>query len=137
MSTNRDKQDVKQGLPKTITVTVPLRFERRGGRKVVMSPVSYAPAPVRHDNALIKALARAFRWRRMIESGEYPSITELAKAEKINQSYACRLLRLSLLAPSLIEAILNGTQPKQLQLHNLLKPLPVHWARQVRLLSQL
>ncbi len=105
MRTIRGNQDITQRLPKTITVTVPLRFERRGGRKVVISPAAYAPPPARYDNALIKALARAFRWRRMIESGDYSSITELAKAEKINQSYACRLLRLTLLAPHIVEAI--------------------------------
>lgn len=134
MTTNRGRLDFKQGLPKTITVTVPLHFERRGGRKVVISPVPYTPPPPRHDNALIKALARAFRWRRMIESGDYPSITELAKAEKINQSYACRLLRLTLLAPAIVEAILDGTQQEGLQLANLLRPTSIEWATQVQIL---
>jgi hypothetical protein len=71
----------------------------------------------------------------MIESGEYPSITELAKAEKINQSYACRLLRLTLLAPGIIEMLLNGTQPKELQLGDVLRPLPADWPSQKRLLK--
>lgn len=119
-------------LPATITVTVPIKFERRGGRKTVISPVSYAPPAPKHDNALIKALARAFRWRRMIETGEYGSITELARAEKINQSYACRLLRLTLLAPQIVETILNGKQPSALQLNQLLRPLPVEWSLQAR-----
>ncbi len=123
-------------LPKTITVIVPLRFERRGGRKVVISPVAYAPPPPRHDNALIKALARAFRWRRMIESGDYSSITELAEAEKINQSYACRLMRLTLLAPAIVEAVLDGRQPKGLQLDHILRPLPVDWQKQVSMLLE-
>lgn len=132
MSTNRGKQDFKQGLPKTITVTVPLRFERRGGRKVVISPVPYAPPPPRHDNALIKALARAFRWRRLIESGEYPSITELARVEKINQSYACRLLRLTLLAPAIVEAILDGRQQPALTLEMLMRPVGGGWEEQMK-----
>jgi hypothetical protein len=136
MTTNRSRLDFKQSLPKTITVTVPLRFERRGGRKVVISPVPYTPPPPRHDNALIKALARAYRWRRLIERGEYPSITELAKAEKINQSYACRLLRLTLLAPVIVESILDGTQPKGLQLDRILRPLPVDWQKQVSMVLE-
>jgi hypothetical protein len=55
-----------------------------------------------------KAVARAHRWKRMLESGAYASIGELAEAEKINQSYLCRVLRLSLLAPDIIEGALNG-----------------------------
>lgn len=117
--------------PKTVVVSVPIRFSRRGGRKTVISPVPYAPVPTKFDNALIKALARAHRWRRMIEAGEYASISELAKSEKINQSYACRLLRLTLLAPAIVEAILNGTQPPRLQLGELLRPIPLEWDRQV------
>ena len=131
MSRDRSQLDQRHGLPKTITVTVPMRFERRGGRRTIISPVPYALA-ARHDNALIKALARAHRWRRMIEIGEYLSVTELAKAERINQSYACRLLRLTLLAPVIIEAILNGKQPQDMQLNRLLRPLPVEWKRQLR-----
>lgn len=122
-------------LPKTITVTVPIEFVRRGGRKTVINPVPYAPSPPKHDNAIVKALARAHRWRRMIEAGEYSSITELAKAEKINESYTCRLLRLTLLAPELVEQILDGRQKYDLQLNHLLKPLPLEWHRQIRDLS--
>ena len=120
-------------LPSTLTVHVPLTMHLRGGRKTVISPVpvSYQSAPkARFDNALIKAIARAHRWRVMIEQGPYPSITELAKAEGVNQSYACRLLRLTLLAPEIIDAILNGAQPPPLQLAHLLRPFPVRWAQQ-------
>ena len=131
MSRSESQPDLRSGLPRTITVTVPIQFERRGGRKTVISPVPYTPPPPKYDNALVKAIARAHRWRRTIESGEYPSITELAKAEKVNQSYACRLLCLTLLAPVIVEAILNGKQPQGLQLNHLLRPLPVEWKRQL------
>ena len=131
MSRARSQLDQRHGLPKTITVTVPMQFERRGGRKTIISPVPYAPPPPKYDNALVKAIARAHRWRRLIETGEYPSITELAKAERINQSYACRLMRLTLLAPVIVEAILDGKQPQDLQLNQLVRPLPVEWERQL------
>jgi hypothetical protein len=86
-------------LPTTITVALPISFARRGGRKAIIGPVPHmTPAP-KYDNALIKALARGHRWRRMIETGGDSSVTELAKGEKLNESYACRILRLSLLAP--------------------------------------
>ena len=91
------------------------------------------PAP-KYDNALINALARGYRWRRMIETGEYSSIAELAHGEKMNESYTCRLLRLTLLAPKIVETILNGRQPNDLQLSQLLRPLPASWGDQVRCL---
>jgi hypothetical protein len=72
----------------------------------------------------------------MIESGDYSSITELAEAEKINQSYACRLMRLTLLAPAIVEAVLDGRQPKGLQLDHILRPLPVDWQKQVSMLLE-
>jgi hypothetical protein len=125
---------VARPLPTTITVALPIGFARRGGRKTIIGPVPrMTPAP-KYDNALVKALARAIRWRRMIETGAYPSIAELAKGEKVNESYACRLLRLTLLAPEIVECILNGRQPGGLQLSQLLRPLPVDWKSQVRLL---
>lgn len=135
MSRGKTEAPRRDSLPKTITITVPIHFVRRGGRKTVISPVPYAPQPPKHDNAILKALARAHRWRRMIETGEYSSITELAKAEKINESYACRLLRLTLLAPDLVEQIIDGRQKDELQLNQLLKPLPLEWHRQICLFS--
>jgi hypothetical protein len=79
---------------------------------------------------MVKAIARAHRWRQLIESGEYASITELAAAEKINQSYVCRILRLTLLAPKIVEAILGGRQRVGMDLAMLIKPFPIDWRRQ-------
>jgi len=119
----------------TITVHVPMTFTVRGGRKTILSDAVPAPPQPRIDNALLKALARAHRWRRMIESGEYASITELAKAEGVNQSYACRMLRLSLLAPSIVTAILDSRHDSDVMLKQLLKPLPVRWDEQNAMLK--
>jgi len=122
--------------PSTITVHVPMTFTIRGGRKTVISEAVRAPPQPRIDNALLKALARAYRWRRKIESGEYPSITELAKAEGANESYACRLLRLTLLAPAIVTEILNGQQTKDLMLKKLTRPFPLLWEEQVEMFSE-
>jgi hypothetical protein len=119
----------------TITVHVPMTFTVRGGRKTILSDAAPAPPQPRIDNALLKALARAHRWRRMIESGEYTSISELAKTEGVNQSYACRMLRLSLLAPSIVTAILDGRQDSDVMLKQLMKPLPVRWDEQIATLK--
>jgi len=111
-----------------------MTFTVRGGRKTIISEIVQAPPQPRIDNALLKALARAHRWRRMIENGEYASITELSKAEGVNQSYACRLLRLTLLAPTVITDILNGRRTSDLMLERLMKPLPAPWDEQTKAL---
>jgi hypothetical protein len=80
---------------------------------------------------MVKAIARAFRWRDMLESGEYATIREIAAAEKINESYAGRVLRLTLLAPELVEAIMQGRQPAWLGLNVLMKGLPALWSEQL------
>jgi hypothetical protein len=109
-----------------------VNFLQRGGRKQILSPAGAAPwsAAPRVDSALVKAVVRAHRWREMLENGEYTSSAELAKAHKINDSYLSRILRLTLVAPDIIEAILSGRQPSSLQLDDLLKPLPAAWEQQ-------
>ena len=87
------------------------------------------PRP-RIDSALVKAIARAHRWQRMLESGGYSSLTELAAAEKINLSYMSRVLRLTLLAPEIVEVILDGRQQEGMSLPALMKGFPVEWKRQ-------
>jgi hypothetical protein len=117
----------------TITVRVPISIRKRGGRKLVLAPEGVdldVHISRRFDNALVKAIARAFRWRDMLEGGDYATIREIANAEKINESYVGRLLRLTLLAPDIVETILCGRQPAELQLENLLQRLPVGWREQ-------
>jgi hypothetical protein len=117
---------------RTATVSIPITFRQRGGRKQILTPpgtTPWLPAP-RLDTALVKAIVRAHRWRLMLESGEYTSSAELAKAEKVNPSYLSRILRLTLIAPDIVEAILGGRQSSMLQLDGLLKPLPPLWTRQ-------
>jgi len=117
---------------RTAVVSISVSFLQRGGRKQILSPpgtAQWSPAP-RVDCALVKAVVRAHRWRHLLESGEYSSSAELAKSEKVNDSYLSRILRLTLLAPDLIEAILAGRQASTLQLDDLLKPLPAAWERQ-------
>jgi hypothetical protein len=112
--------------PQTLTVVIPLSVKKRGGRKVVITP-NVLEIERRQDITLIKAVARAFRWRRMLEEGRFATLTELAEAEKINRSYLCRILRLTLLAPDIVEAILDGRQPEGMTLPGLMEPFPVDW----------
>jgi hypothetical protein len=117
---------------RTLIIRVPLPPRRRGGRKFVVGPggITWTGRRVVVDNAVVKALGRAHRWKAMLESGEFASVTELAKAEKINLSYLCRVLRLTLLAPEIVEAILDGQQFSGLELSDLLRPLSVIWTQQ-------
>ncbi len=119
------------GAAQMLTVRVPLAVRKRGGRKLVVTPGSTMNrGPSGADSTLVKALARAFRWRRMMETGRYGTIDELPAAEKINSSYVSRLLRLTLLAPDIVEAILDGRQAEGMNLPGLMEPFPVEWARQ-------
>jgi ABC-type nitrate/sulfonate/bicarbonate transport system substrate-binding protein len=115
----------------TITVHIPLTFRKRGGRKRVVTPdgAEWAPRP-RVDNAMVKALARAFRWRKMLDDGVYATIEDLAKAKGINATYVSRVLRLTLLAPNTVDAILDGRQQTELQLDDLLTGFPLEWETQ-------
>jgi hypothetical protein len=112
-----------------LTVRVPLAVRKpRGGRKLILTPGGMAlRGASAADTTLVKALARAFRWRRMLETGRYGTIDELAAAEKINSSYVSRLLRPTLLAPDIVEAILDGRQPEGMTLPGLLKGVEVMW----------
>jgi hypothetical protein len=102
-----------------LTIHVPMRFQKRGGRKVIIAPEgnsSWPPKCSNRDQTLIRALARAHRWHRMLEAGEFNTVADLARAEKTGISYLSRILRLSLLAPDIKIAILDGKQPEGLKL---------------------
>jgi hypothetical protein len=116
----------------TLIIRIPMRLQRRGGRKLIMTPEGVAPvAPKpRRDETLIRALVRAHRWRRRIESGQTKSITDLAEQEGVTDAYVCRLLPLTCLAPDIVEAILDGRQPKGLRLAEVLGNGPLSWNEQ-------
>ena len=113
----------------TMTIHVPFRVVKRGGRKEMVLPEGAAQAP-KPDNTLVKALARAFRWKRMLESGDFASISELAEKEGIAFTYMARLMRLSLLSPELVDAVMDGRHPANITLANLMDPFPADWKEQ-------
>lgn len=121
-------------IPETVTIHIPFRVVKHGGRKEMQLPDS-AAQPRRTDNTLVKALARAFRWKRMLESGEFATIAELAEREGIAPSYMTRVLRLTLLAPDVVQAILDGRQGPEVTLARALEQLPENWAEQRQYLS--
>jgi hypothetical protein len=118
-----------KAVPETVTLHVPFRVVKRGGRKEMQLPDGAMPSR-RIDSTLVKALARAFRWKRMLESGEFMSISELAEREGIAFTYMARLMRLSLLAPEIVDAIMDGRQPATVTLGKLMDPFPLDWDEQ-------
>jgi hypothetical protein len=90
----------------------------------------------RTDSTLVKALARAFRWKRILESGEFATIAELAEHEGIAPSYMTRVLRLTLLAPDIAEAILDGKRGPEVTLARVLEPFSLEWVEQTNHLAQ-
>ncbi len=118
---------------RTLVVRIPFTLRRQGGRKQVVTPANAAPwiptAP-RVDATLIKAVVRGHRWLEMLETGRYATIRDLAKAEKINESYLGRVLRLTLLSPGIFETILSGHQASGLELADFFKPFPLDWEKQ-------
>lgn len=120
--------------PETATVHVPFRLVKRGGRKeMVLPPEANARRNV--NDALLKALARAFRWKRILDSGGFSTIADLAQREQIAAPFLTRTMRLAQLAPDLVEAILDGRQPRGLTLEALREPLPSDWSEQRRHLT--
>ena len=122
---------------RTPAVRIPMAFKRRGGRKRIVAPDGadgLAAEPPRPDGTALRALARAWRWHRQLEAGAHPSIKALSRAEGVHHAYVGKLLRLALLAPDIVEAVLDGRLPKGLKLEELVRPLPADWAEQRRVL---
>lgn len=117
----------------TVTVSVPFAIRKRGGRKLVITPDGVAvptqPRP-RVDSTLLKALARGFRWQKMLREGHYQTLEEVAADENINPSYVSRVLRMTLLAPEIVEAILAGRQPEELTMARAMQPFSTIWLEQ-------
>ena len=115
----------------TIVVTIPMQLRRRGGRKLIIAPdgMEMAP-PAPKDDALARLVAKAHHWLKLLESGKAPSIQAIAEQENIDKSYAAKVLRLTLLAPDIVVAILDGRQPDVLTWRELARPFPVLWEKQ-------
>jgi hypothetical protein len=116
-----------------ISIEIPMAFKKRGGRKVIVLPDGSHGHPIPAatiDSSMIKAIARAFRWQKLLENGTYSCLDDIAKSEKICASFISRVVRLSLLAPDIVDAILDGRQPAHLTLKTLLGPFPLEWSDQ-------
>jgi hypothetical protein len=125
----------------TLVVRIPMRFQRGGGRKRIVAPDGCELSPSskqQPDGTLVKALARAWRWQRMFDYGVYTSVSEIGETEGVDKGYVSRILRLALLAPDIVEAILADSTDQGMMLEQLERPLPAGWEQQrPRILSTL
>lgn len=116
-----------------ISIEIPMTFKKRGGRRVIVLPDGSHGHPSSEatiDNAMVKAIARAFRWQKLLENGTYSCIDDIAKAERICPSFVGKVFRLALLAPDIVDAILDGKQPAHVTLKSLIRPFPMGWTEQ-------
>ena len=117
-----------------LRIHIPMHIRRMRGRKMIFAPQaldgSVPDSPSDVQGAVVQALARAFLWSDAIESGAVGSVSDLAKALDIDNSYMVRILKLTTLAPDIIEAILNGEEPSGLSLARLIRTFPMDWEKQ-------
>lgn len=116
-----------------VQVHIPMKMKRRGGRKEIIVPHSLqlaVPSRPVYQEALVIAFARAHRWKEMLESGKYGSIIELATALGVDRSYMSRLLKFTLLAPDIVEAVIDGREPSGFAISKLIKAIPDNWEEQ-------
>jgi len=116
-----------------ILIRIPMRFKKRGGRIEIIAPEGLDSAfsdGASVQQPIVTALARAKRWQEMLDAGDVASVTDLAERLNVDRSYASRILRLNLLAPDIVEAILTGRDPSGLSLAKLTQTLPVLWHEQ-------
>lgn len=119
----------------TVRFTIPMQFKRRSSRKMIVGPdgktiKAMASNASKADQTFVNALAKAFRWQTMLEDGTYASPKELAQREGMDITHLYRVMRLTLLAPDIIEAVLKGKQPRTLTLQNVIRGFPISWAQQ-------
>lgn len=124
----------------TQTTDIPMTFRIRGGKTVFVLPTGERAVQGKAatiDSTMVKIIARAFRWQRLLANGTYATIDDMAAAEKISPSYVSRVVRLALLAPAIVETVMDGRQPAHLTMKVLMEPFPLEWAAQERQFSSL
>lgn len=114
-----------------LRIRIPLTIKKRGGRKeIVLPPYLPGDAAKLENTAMVIALARAHRWAHLLETGKVDSVAALARHVGVDPAYISRHLRLTLLAPDIVVAILDGREPSGLSLAKLAKDIPVVWGEQ-------
>lgn len=119
---------------------VPLTIRRKQNRKLLTPPPGSSASVMSGgmDIPMIKTLGKAFYWQRLLDEGKYATATELARAFKLEPGWVAEVLRMANLAPEIIEAILDGSQPRHLNLQTIrgrYESLPRDWEKQKKMLA--
>jgi hypothetical protein len=115
----------------TIRVVIPLSVRRKNGRPKILPPADHGPAEKRAQDAhVLRAIARAWNWRRRLERGEASTIADIASAEKVTDRFVSRMMRLAYLAPDVLEKLLIHRIPPALSLNDLMVVADLSWAEQ-------
>lgn len=117
------------------TISIPIKFKRRAGRRQIILPAD-AEEPSQPNQTLLLTLARAFRWKDLLESGRFPTVKALAEAVGLERSYVAKLLNLTLLSPRIVEAVVAGDEPDGLSISALRRKIPVRWDEQGHLIAE-
>jgi len=120
-----------------LTIRLPVHFKRRSGRKMIIAPRGMLALPhekdlraSKPDQSFVNALVKAFQWQELIDQGVCASPKDVAKRENAEVTHVYRLMRLTMLAPDIVEAILDGKQPRTLTLQNVVRGFPISWREQ-------
>lgn len=120
-----------------LSIRMPVCFKRRSSRKMIIAPPGAGALlnnadlkATKPDQSFVDALVRAFQWQDLVDQGVYASPKELADKENIEVTHVYRLMRLTMLAPDIIEAVLDGTQPRTLTMQNIVRGFPISWKEQ-------
>ncbi len=117
----------------TIDIFVPLEIKRRSGTATLMIPKnSNKVDDQKHfDNKILKSLAKAYKWKMMLEKAQVSCLSEIAQREKATPSYVSRVFNLNFLSPRIIDKVLNGAQPRTLKLQDIIiNEIPDSWQEQ-------
>ncbi len=120
-----------------LSIRMPVCFKRRSSRKMIIAPSGAGVLlntvdlkSAKPDQSFVSALVKAFQWQDLVDQGVYASPKELAEKENIEVTHVYRLIRLTMLAPDIIEAVLDGTQPRTLTMQNIVRGFPISWKEQ-------
>jgi len=108
-------------------ISIPVVFKRRGGRREIILPADAHDGEASTNKAFLITLARAFRWKDLLESGRFGSVKELAAAVGLERSYVAKLLNLTLLAPRIVEAVVAGDEPGGMSVAELRQGVTARW----------
>ena len=133
---NEKQQNIQIANDEIIDLFVPLEIKKRGGSAIIILPKNLKKEEMTKcfDEKMIKAFAKAYKWKNMLEEDEIGSLAQIAVKENITGAYVSKVFNLNFIAPEIVEKILNGEQPRDLKLQDMLVgKFPLLWQEQKEL----